>query len=303
MNLSLPRYACVPPRINSDRGRTEYSLVNLIPGEMGFTAYPMGKGSGSVTTFSMADGFFAIDAQTEIVQAGETVEVQLLSETLNPADLVVIGSHCAGLDLLLGILHEDGFSTKSLFVGSMGGLAAVKRGECDVAGLHLFDPRTAEYNRPFLTDDLELAAGYRRQQCLVFRKDDARFLGAETPEQLLKSALREKDCTMVNRNAGSGTRVLLDELLAGARPPGYALQPKSHNAVSAAIAQGRADWGVAIRTVAESYGLACLPMKAEHYDFAIPKNRLNRPAVQAFLKLFQDPGVRGQLQNAGFEFG
>ena len=78
---------------------------------------------------------------------------------------------------------------------------------------------------------------------------------------------------MVNRNAGAGTRVLIDKLLGGARPPGYANQPKSHNAVAAAIAQGRADWGVAIEPVAKLYGLGFLPLAPEHYDFLLVESR------------------------------
>ena len=94
---------------------------------------------------------------------------------------------------------------------------------------------------------------------------------------------------MVNRNAGAGTRVLIDKLLDGARPQGYANQPKSHNAVAAAIAQGRADWGVAIEPVAKLYGLGFLPVAPEHYDFLLVESRRDRPAVKAFLAALRDP--------------
>ena len=93
---------------------------------------------------------------------------------------------------------------------------------------------------------------------------------------------------MVNRNAGAGTRVLIDQLLAGARPPGYANQPRSHNAVAAAVAQARADWGVAIEPVARLYGLGFLPLAPEHYDFLLVERRRERPAVQAFLAALRD---------------
>ena len=116
----------------------------------------MGQGSGSVTTFSRADGFATIDRHQEIVEAGTIVDVQLLGRELQLADLVVIGSHCIGLDYLLGELQQQGVRSKFLAVGSFGGLDAARRGECDVAGVHLLDPATGEYNRPFLTDALEL---------------------------------------------------------------------------------------------------------------------------------------------------
>ena len=105
------------------------------------------------------------------------VSVQLLGQRLEAADLVVIGSHCVGLDLLIGKLMQQGLRTKALYVGSMGGLAAAKRGECDIAGIHLMDPATGTYNRPLLTEALALVPGYGRMQGIVHRRDDARFAG------------------------------------------------------------------------------------------------------------------------------
>jgi putative molybdopterin biosynthesis protein len=146
-------------KVNSEIGRTEYLLVGLVealdttsPAEAGhYIAYPMGQGSGSVTTFSRADGFTTIGRHEEIVQAGTMVSVRLLGRELQLADLVVIGSHCIGLDYLLGDLETGGVRAKFLAVGSLAGLEAAKRGECDIAGIHLLDPQTGEYNRPFLT--------------------------------------------------------------------------------------------------------------------------------------------------------
>src|SRR5262249_27852992 len=171
--------ATLPMRVNSERGRTEYVLVGLIPGDphSALVAFPMGKGSGSVTAFGRADGFVTVPRQREYLEAGETVEVRLLGAGVRPADLVVIGSHCIGLDYLLGRLRERGFAAKFLAVGSAGGLEAAKRGECDLAGVHLLDPDTDTYNRPFLTDALELIPGYGRRQGGVFRPDDRRVGG------------------------------------------------------------------------------------------------------------------------------
>jgi putative molybdopterin biosynthesis protein len=291
--------ATLPMRVNSERGRTEYLLVGLVQGDQGLSAYPMGKGSGSVTAFSGADGFITIDQHTEILDAGAVVPVQLLSHRLEPADLVFIGSHCVGLDLLAGKLIRQGFRVKALFVGSMGGLAAAKREECDIAGVHVMDPATGEYNRPLLTGALSLVPGYRRMQGIVFRSGDARFQGM-TGDEALKIALDAADCVMVNRNAGSGTRIIIDRLLGSRRPPGYGTQTKSHNAVAAAVAQGRADWGVAIDTVAKQYGLGFIPLQEEHYDFIVPKARVTRPAVRAFCALLDDAQVRAELAAVGF---
>jgi putative molybdopterin biosynthesis protein len=104
---------------------------------------------------------------------------------------------------------------------------------------------------------------------------------------------------MVNRNAGAGTRILINQLLQGARPPGYSNQPRSHNAVAAAVAQRRADWGVAIETVAELYGLDFLPLMPEDYDFLLVERRADRPAIAAFLAALRDPLVRARITALG----
>jgi len=291
--------ATLPIRINSERGRTEYLLVGLVQGPDSLTAYPMGKGSGSVTTFSGADGFITIDQHTEIVDAGSTVSVQLLGQRLEPADLVIIGSHCVGLDRLIGELLRRGVRAKALYVGSMGGLAAAKRGECDIAGIHLMDPKTGEYNRHLLTEALTLVPGYGRMQGIVYRSGDARFAG-KSAKEALAAALQDSECTMVNRNTGSGTRTIIDELLGECRPPGHGIQTKSHNAVAAAVCQGRADWGVAIDTIVDQYELGFIPLQEEHYDFVVPKARLERPAVRMFCELLKDAGIRQQLSALGF---
>jgi putative molybdopterin biosynthesis protein len=290
--------ARLPLRVNSERGRTEYLLVNLVAGAAAdgpaYAAYPMGKGSGSVTTFSRADGFLVIPRQREYLESGDAVEVHLLGQGLQSADLVVIGSHCVGLDYLLGRLRERGLRTKVLAVGSTGGLAAARRAECDLAGIHLLDPATGAYNRPFLGDDLLLLPGYRRMQGIVFRRGDARFEGKSLAEGVA-AALADPGCVLVNRNRGSGTRVLIDRLLGGARPAGYLAEAKSHNAVAAAVAQGRADWGVAITPVARDADLGFLPLQEEHYDFAVPRSRWERPAVRAFRDLLEQEETRRAL--------
>jgi putative molybdopterin biosynthesis protein len=105
---------------------------------------------------------------------------------------------------------------------------------------------------------------------------------------------------MVNRNAGSGTRVIIDALLGERRPQGYGTQTKSHNAVAAAVSQGRADWGVAIDTVARQYGLGFIPLREERYDFIVPTSRMSRPAVRAFCERLADKDVREELAAMGF---
>jgi putative molybdopterin biosynthesis protein len=291
----------------------------------------MGKGSGSVTTFSRADGFVTIGRHTEIVEAGQQVQVRLIGRGLAIADLVAIGSHCVGLDFLLSKLQQRGVTSKLITVGSSAGLEAVRRGECDLAGVHLLDAKTGEYNRPFLTDEMVLLKGYGRRQGIVYRRGDPRFEARSIDEIIatLREVTGENESgadqasslthpntavqrpassarhpasflMMVNRNQGSGTRILIDGLLAGARPSGYAIQASNHNAVAAAVAQGRADWGLAIESVARGNGLGFLPYKDEQYDFVIPKARRERPAVKAFIELLAEQSTRQHLAQLGF---
>lgn len=292
--------ATMAVRCNSARGRTEYLLVGLVPRGGGFSAYPMGKGSGSVTTFSRADGFIVIPRQQEFVDRGERVQVTPLGRDLQPADLVVIGSHCIGLDFLLGEMSRRGYQSKALWVGSQGGLDAAARGECDLAGVHLLDPKTDVYNTPFLPPAVRLLPGYGRMQGLVFRRDDDR-LADRSVSEAVDLACGSPSCLMVNRNRGSGTRVLLDGLLQGRRPAGWAVEVKSHNAVAAAIVQGRADWGVAIEPVARLYGLGFRPIRAERYDFAIPEDRWDLPPVAAFRNVLASLESRRRLVDLGFD--
>jgi putative molybdopterin biosynthesis protein len=215
-------------------------------------------------------------------------------------------------------------------VGSTGGLAAARRGECDLAGIHLLDPDTDQYNLSFVEPGMSLLRGYSRMQGIVFRPDDARFAG-KGPQEAIAAALADPNCYMVNRNRGSGTRVLIDRLLNAAsgggagrqtervhrgrrptgqrnrldqshdlpRPPGYWVEVKSHNAVVAAVAQGRADWGVAIEPVARELRLGFIPLREERFDFIVPTERLERPAVREFRQLLKDPETHRALEQRG----
>src|SRR6202171_4863035 len=291
--------ASVPVRIASELGRTEFVMVSLVQGTDGLIAYPSAKGSGAITSFAQADGFLRIDALADQMPANSQAEVTLFTPHVRVPDLVIVGSHCTGLDLVTAPLARAGLSVRSIAVGSLGGLAAAKRGECDFAPIHLFDEKTETYNRPFLGDGLELISGWRRMQGIVFRKGDARFEGLSA-EAAVRSALADPACIMVNRNQGAGTRLLIDRLLGDIRPDGYWNQPRSHNAVAAAVTQHRADWGVTIAPVAHAAGLGFIPLAEEHYDFALVTARKRRSAVRAFLEALASGEGRAALERAGF---
>jgi putative molybdopterin biosynthesis protein len=288
----------VPVRIASELGRKEFVLVALVAGEQGPVAFPSAKGSGSVTSFSQADGFLEIDALAPALDAGSRARVTLIGQSAALPDLVIVGSHCVALDAVLGALADRGLSARTIAVGSLGGVAAAERGECDLAPVHLVDPASGVNNTHLLRGGLALVKGWQRMQGIVHRPDDPRFVGRDATDAL-KAALADARCLMVNRNAGAGTRVLIDRLLTGARPAGYSNQPRSHNAVAAAVAQGRADWGIAIESVAPLYGLSFLPIAPEDYDFLLIERRRGRDAVQAFLAALRDESVREKIRALG----
>jgi putative molybdopterin biosynthesis protein len=290
--------AQVPVRVNSELGRKEFVLVALVSGKDGPVAFPTAKGSGAVTAFSQADGFIEVDALATALDAGTAARVTLIGDKAQFPDLVVMGSHCVGLDVVMGRLAEQGIKTRVIAVGSMGGLAAARRGECDVAPVHLIDPASGKYNEHLKGDGLLLLRGWQRMQGFLHRPGDNRFAGRDA-KAALQAALADPTCLMVNRNAGAGTRILIDQLLSGSKPPGYANQPKSHNAVAAAIAQGRADWGIAIESVARLYGLEFLPLSPECYDFLLPEGRRDQPAVRAFIAALHEEATKERIRALG----
>ena len=329
--------ARVPVRIASEMGRKEYVLVSLTQTDDGAIAFPSAKGSGAVTSFSQADGFIEIDALASALDADTNARVTLIGQAAKAPDLVIMGSHDVALDVVVGVLGERGFSARTIAVGSQGGVNAALRGECDVAPVHLVDPDTGVYNKHLLAPGLSLVKGWKRMQGVLFRRGDKRFEG-KTAQQAAETALTDGKCLMVNRNAGAGTRVLIDKLLArfqaewtpvgrpesaptlnsgarsdakpvstfaerapGKRPPGYSNQPRSHNAVAAAVAQGRADWGVAIEPVAKLYGLGFLPLAPEEYDFILVDSRAQRAPMQAFLSALRDERTRERIRALGMQ--
>ncbi len=297
--------------LTSERGRREYVLVQLLapapsdmssgPGEALPIALPMGKGSGSVTAFCRADGFVAVPSQQERLDGGELVQVRRAAPGGHAPDLLIVGSHCVGLEHIADVSHAAGLRVQLIAQGSQGGLAAASRGHCDVAPIHLLDADTGRYNVDFVPPGCTLVPGYGRMQGLVTRPGDDRV--TLTPTRALPAAVLAPGLQMVNRNRGSGTRVLLEELLAPLRPlrpAGYTHEARSHAGVVACVAQGRADWGVAIASAAAPAGLDFAEIREERYDFVVPDARRARPAVQAFLRVLADPRTRETLRAAGF---
>ncbi len=276
-------------RVEAGRGKRELIPVQIVGAEDKLVAYPVLAGSGAATSLAISDGFVEVPEDREFVDEGEEVKVTLLSPKLRMADLTIIGSHCLGIDLIMELLN--GVESKVINVGSTTGWAAVSKGEADIAGTHLLDEETMRYNTPFIDrfemkDKAVVVRGYARKVGFIVKKGNPKDIKG------FESLLRN-DIIMINRNKGSGIRTLIDmnlkRILRDKDPrnviKGYDYEAKTHTAVAAAIAQGRADVGIAIQAVCNMYDLDFIEICEEMFDFLIRKDRLKKGSVSAFLKI------------------
>jgi len=297
-------------RIFTSKGRREFLPVCVVQDEAGnLRVYPMLSGSGAITSLAIADGFIEVPETREFLEEGEDVHVNLFSSGLKPPDLMIIGSHCVGVDVILAYMRKTNsrLQAKVVNVGSTGGLHAIQRGHADIAGIHLLDEASGEYNKPFLRrynllESVLLVRGYNRIQGLITTAENTKRIRGF--EDLLRS-----DVTFINRNRGSGTRIITDlnlqklaaakgirfeEFTAGIK--GYDVEAKSHSAVAASVLHEKADVGVGIKAVADMYGLSFIPITEEHYDFIVLKRSLEKEAVKAFLSTLRSNGFRAELE-------
>ncbi|MEA4894812.1 MAG: molybdopterin biosynthesis protein [Oscillospiraceae bacterium] len=295
--------ALLGKRVNSSLKYREFVRVRLSAGEGGLTAVPLSRGAGVVTSFVKADAILDVSQNAEGFEAGETVNVRLLkpmSQIRNT--LSIVGSHDPLLDEAADILRREdpAFSVASSHVGSMGGIMAVKRGEAVLAGVHLLDTDTGIYNvsyinRYFRDGDAALLRCVDRVQGLMVAPSNP--LGVRSFEDVAR--LR-----YVNRQGGSGTRILCDHLirlnnLDPAKLDGYFREEYTHTAVAAQIAAGTADAGLGIYSAAKLCGLDFIPICSEEYDLLLKKDNLELPLVRRFLAVLRGGEFRRRLEILG----
>ncbi len=293
----------------SVRGKQELLPVHIVKEESGnYLAYPNLSGSGAITSLALADGFVMVSSDRDIIAEGENVKVHLFNQNIRPSDFLIVGSHCIGIDILLSVMSENrSLLGKIINVGSMGGLQALKRGEADIAGIHLLDENSGDYNTSFikkfdLENDVVLVRGYIREQGFMTRKDNTKNVNDF-------SDLLNPEIVFINRNQGSGTRILIDMCLGYIAKKnnkslqelvkkinGYDLEAKSHTAVASAVSQGKVDVGFGIRTVAEQNGLNFVSHSFERFDFAINNKRFNKESVQIFLEILKSKEFEKKLK-------
>ena len=268
-------------------------------------ASPLNRGSGVVSSFMKADGILEIPQGVEGYEAGAEVNIRLLCEPEKLSNtLVVIGSHDPLLDELGDFMHianNDVFMS-SAHVGSMGGVMAVRRGEAHAAGCHLLDTETGKYNVSFVKKyfpkgGVKLVRCVGRQQGLMVAAGNP--LGIEKFADIAKENLR-----YVNRQKGSGTRILTDFLCKQDKIDtdtiyGYDREELTHNSVAVQIASGSADAGMGIYSAARLYGLDFIPICVEEYDLLIPDKCWDTPQVQQMLAALKSREFQEKLLAMG----
>ncbi len=295
-------------RIVSSLKYQEYVRVTL--GRVGnmLTAVPLNRGAGVITSFTKADGVLVVPQDSEGFEAGEEVEVRLLKDlSLIESSLIITGSHDPLIDELSDMLQQSscGFTVTSSHVGSMGAITALKNKQAHLGCIHLLDTATGKYNESYIEKyfpdgGVRLVKGVGRVQGLMVKKGNP--MSIESFKDITKGRY-------VNRQLGSGTRILCDYLLKENGidkndVDGYRNEEYTHTAVAALIAAGNADCGLGIYSAAKMYGLDFIEICIEEYDLLIDDKAYDTYAVQKLLETLESDVFRQRLtQMGGYRFG
>ncbi|EQD33145.1 molybdenum cofactor synthesis domain-containing protein, partial [mine drainage metagenome] len=266
----------------------------------GMIAYPLLGDSGSVSRIMRSDGYISEFGNRSYLNTGETVQVTLFSDDVQLPDIIFIGSHDIAVE---AIFRKLSVSVKVINVGSTGGVNAIRRKEADIAGVHILNPDSMRYNDfsldPGIGEVAELVKGYTREQGILVRPGN--------PHKIRSLAdIAASGATFVNRNPGSGTRIMIDSILSSAKIEpgqikGFTYEVKTHYAVANAIWSGRTDAGIAIRQAAVMYGLDFISLGREEYDFLVLKE--SRDKLSGFLETLKSRWFRDVLSKnfSGYE--
>jgi putative molybdopterin biosynthesis protein len=291
--------------IPSKLGSEEFIRVNI--GKVGerAVAIPLPRGAGSVTTMSKAEGIIRIPSFSEGIVAGEETDAELLvslEDIFNT--IVIIGSHDITLDILSDEIRKktDGIRIASGNVGSLGGLLALKKGTAHIAGSHLLDTHTGEYNTSYIHKYLKDFPVHvfhlvTREQGLIIQKGNSKGIkGIED--------LTHDDIAFVNRQPGSGTRILFDYKLQemGIEPShicGYENEEYTHMNVAVSVLNGAADVGMGIMAAARALGCDFIPIAQEQYDLVIPSSFMDDAKIYALIDITKSKEFRERVKELG----
>jgi putative molybdopterin biosynthesis protein len=287
----------------------EYVRVKL--GDVGdrIVATPLNRGAGVVTSFVKADGLFKIPLNSEGFESGKEVEVQLLKdESVIRNTLMLTGSHDPLIDLITDIIRkkEPENHIASSHVGSMGGIMALKRNEAHMAGIHLLDENSGEYNTLYVNRYLgkgntALIKGIKRVQGLMVAKNNPKLI---TKLEDLTGSNVDSAIRYVNRQKGSGTRILLDYLLKKNNMDsgliyGYEREEFTHMNIAALIAADSADAGLGIYSAARAFKLDFMPICEEKYDFIVPIQYVDHKIVRMVIEILKSAEFKTALEQMG----
>jgi putative molybdopterin biosynthesis protein len=305
-----------PPRIETVRvqptrdipsklGIEEFLRVNI--GKVGerYVATPLARAAGSITTLTRAEGIIRIPQLSEGITQDQEVEAELLvpEEDLRET-VVVIGSHDIAIDILGDEVRRGGRNIRisSGNVGSLGGLLALRKGTCHMAGSHLLDTESGEYNISYIR---RYVKGLKVSLFHLTLRDQGLIVARGNPKGIKGiQDLTRADIAFVNRQAGSGTRVLLDYHLkqAGIAPDairGYDHEEFTHMAVAVDVLSGAADCGMGIYAAARALDLDFVPIAREQYDLLIPSCLLDQPTIQTVLNTVRSAHFRERILSLG----
>jgi len=298
--------ATLTRKIVSPAGDDDY--VRVAVGKVGdkLLAAPLARGAGVITSLVQADGLALIPRGVQGLEAGEQVKVHLYrSKSEIEKTIFCIGSHDLTLDLIAQFLAEHDRRLASANLGSQGGLIALHRGEAHMAGSHLLDPKTGEYNISYIRQympniPVKVVALVGREQGLLVKRGNPKGISSLTD-------LTYPEVQFVNRQRGAGTRVLLDyHLNLMTIPPerivGYSQEEYTHLGVAAAVASGRADCGLGIAAAAQALDLDFIPLFQERYDLVIPKQFAESDLLAPLFGLLADRHFREAVsQRIGYD--
>ncbi len=286
--------ATIKQRIRSVTGRYEFKPMNIIKSEEGWLAFPVPGGSGAITSIALADGFIEIPEDISFLLPETKVSISLFSDKIKPYSIQIIGSHCIALAHLQSLYSSKfpNYSSRSIAIGSSGGVSAIRRGEAHIAGIHILDAEKG-YNL-WLEEKIDaiIIPGYFRMQGLIVKKGN--------PKNIISlKDLKKKNVRFMNRNQGSGTRILLDKLLVEENIKkeeinGYNHYGKSHTSVASAVNSDLVDVTIGIES-AVTPDLEFIELFEEEYDFLINKKYFSLKPVQDFIKTIQSEEFKNIL--------
>jgi len=295
----------VKKKIPSTAGLKEFIRVNLVQIEDQLIALPQKRGSASMQSLINADGILPIPESKEGILSGEEADVYLLkSKEMIEKNLMMVGSHDLSIDVLRDLLKKNkyDFELNIQSVGSLSGLVSLKRGECHLAGAHLLDPATGEYNTGHIKDllkgeDIVIINLVHREQGLMVKKDNPKNIKGI-------SDLKREDVKYINRQRGSGTRVLLDYLLEKEdinkdEIKGYEQEELTHMGAAVQVSEGNADTALGIRAAAEAVGLDFVPVKKEKYDIILREKELDDKRIKTIIDIIKSNDFKVKVNQLG----